>query len=87
MSQVHDHMAEATHVNGPEAINEATTYIGGHQRPQLGQVWLIKRPPNDIGNLGLPSSNTGSWSSSNNNWEQPAYINPIPTVDLVIQTS
>ena len=34
--QIHGYLAETTHGNTPEAINEATAYIGGHQGLQIG---------------------------------------------------
>ena len=61
--------------------------LAGHQGPQLGQVQLIRRPPNAPGNLGLPYGNTGSWSGSNSNWEQPISASLVPTVNLVSQTN
>ena len=48
---------------------------------------LIKRHPNVLGNLGLPSGIASSWNSFNNNWNQSTHINLIPTANPMVETS
>ena len=65
--QTHGQSAESMYASALETSNEIMNNAKGHQGPQLGQVQIMKRPPNAPANLGLLVGNTGLGNALNSN--------------------